>query len=93
MHVVLATADPRTIRKVPEARRVNKVLVTANRATSGRYQTAKQGKPAPRHSSAARHHFDRRIHLAATLSRLIYAGVLCDPWPEPNLRLVETFHG
>ena len=31
--------------------------------------------------------------LWANLPRLARAKVLCKPWPEPNLRAVDNFHG
>jgi len=77
----------------PRARWVNGVLANVKRATSGHYPTVKRGNDARRHSVAASYHFDRWFYLAAMLQRLIYAAMFCDPWPEPSLGVVGSFHG
>ena len=90
-HAVLVTASRRAVRKAPGARWVNGVLANVKRATSGRYKTVKQGNHLRLHSAAAWYHFDRPFHLAAMLLRLMYAAMLCNPWPEQVCKLSETF--
>jgi hypothetical protein len=39
------------------------------------------------------HYLNRRFRLPEMLPRLARAMVRCNPWPEPNLRAVDNFHG
>jgi len=41
----------------------------------------------------AAYRFNRRFRLLEMLLRLARAMELCKPWPEPNLRAVDNFHG
>lgn len=80
-----------TDRAAPEARWVKGILDNLRRAMSTRGQTVKQGHDAQRHSTAAWNHFHQRSDVAATLSRVKEAAVLCTPSPEQVCELWEIF--
>ena len=69
----------------------NGVMDNVKCATSGRYQTAKQGNRARRYSARACGHFQRRSHLATMPSWLLYAAMPCNRWPEQVCALSKTF--
>jgi len=92
-HTVRETAGGRAATEVKGARWVNVVLGNVKRAISGCYHAMRQAKYARRYLAEAAYRFNRRFRLAELLPRLARAMVLCKPWPEPNLRAVDNFHG
>jgi hypothetical protein len=92
-HSVLVTEGGRAACEVRGAKWVNTLLGNVKRAISGRYHAIKQGKYARRYLAEAQYRFNRRFRLAEMLPRLMRAMLLCNPCPEPSLRLASNFHG
>lgn len=69
------------------------MLGNVKRAISGCYHAMRQAKYARRYLAEAAYRFNRRFRLAELLPRLARAMTLYKPRPEPNLRVVDNFHG